>query len=50
MQNAGLDEAQVEIKINGRNIINLGYADDTTMAESKEELKSFLVKVEEESE
>ena len=46
MQNAGLDEAQVGIKIAGRNINNLRYADDTTlMAESKEELKSFLMKV-----
>ena len=51
MRNAGLDEAQVGIKIAGRNINNLGYADDTTlMAESEEELKSLLVKVEEESE
>ena len=50
MQNAGLDEAQVGIRVNGRNTINLGYADDTSTAESKEELKSFLVKVEEESE
>ena len=50
-QNAGLDEAQAGIKIAGRNINNLGYADDTTlMAESKEELKSFLMKVKEESE
>ena len=46
MQNAGLDEAQVGIKIAGRNINNLSYADDTTlMAESKEELKSLLMKV-----
>ena len=46
MGNAGLDEAQVRIKIAGRNINNLGYADDTTiMAESGEELKSLLVKV-----
>ena len=46
MQNAGLDEAQAGIKIAGRIINNLRYADDTTlMAESKEELKSFLVKV-----
>ena len=50
MRNAGLDEAQAEIKIAGRNINNLRYADDTTlMAESKEELKSLL-KVKEESE
>ena len=50
MRNAGLDEAQTGIKIAGRNINNLRHADDTTlMAESKEELKSFLVKVEEES-
>ena len=46
MQNAGLDEAQAEIKIPGRNINNLRYADDTTlMAESEEELKSPLMKV-----
>ena len=51
MQNAGLDEAQAEIKIAGKNINNLRCADDTTlMAESKEELKSFLIKVKEESE
>ena len=51
MQNAGLDEAQVGIKISGRNINNLRYADDTTlMAESKGELKSLLIKVKEESE
>ena len=44
MQNAGLDEAQAGIKISGRNIINLRYADDTTlMAESEEELKSLLM-------
>ena len=50
MRSAGLDEAQVEIKIAGRNTNNLRYADDTTlMAESKEELKSLLMKVEEES-
>ena len=50
MQNAGLDEAQAGIKIAGRNINNLRYADDTTlMAESEEELKSLLVKVKEES-
>ena len=46
MQNAGLDEAQAGVKIPGRNINNLRYADDTTlMAESKEELKSLLMKV-----
>ena len=51
MQNARLDEAQVEIKIAGRNIKNLRYVDDTTlMAESEEELKSLLMKVKEESE
>ena len=51
MQNDGLDEAQAGIKIAGRNINNLRYVDDTTlMAESKEELKSFLMKVKEESE
>ena len=51
MQNAGLDEAQPAIKIAGRNINNLRYADDTTlMAESEEELKSLLMKVKEESE
>ena len=51
MQNAGLDEAQAGIKTAGRNINNLTYADDTTvMAESKEELKSLLMKVKEESE
>ena len=51
MQNARLDEAQAGIKFAGRNINNLRYADDTTlMAESKEELKSFLMKVKEESE
>ena len=51
MQNAGLDEKQAGIKIAGRNINNLRYADDTTlMAESKEELKSLLMKVKEESE
>ena len=49
MQNAGLDEAQAGIKIGGRNINNLRYADDTTlMAESEEELKSFLMMVKEE--
>ena len=51
MQNAGLDEAQVGIKIAGRNINNLRYADDTTlMAETEEELKSLLMKVKEEGE
>ena len=51
MRNAGLEEAQAGIKIAGRNISNLRYADDTTvMAESEEELKSLLMKVKEESE
>ena len=51
MRNAGLEEAQAGIKIAGRNINNLRYADDTTlMAESEEELKSLLMKVEEQSE
>ena len=51
MRNAGLEEAQAGIQISGRNINNLRYADDTTlMAESEEELKSFLMKVKEESE
>ena len=51
MRNAGLEEAQFGIKISGRNINNLRYADDTTlMAESKEELKNLLMKVKEESE
>ena len=51
MQNAGLDEAQARIKITGRNINNLRYADDTTLkAESEEELKSLLMKMREESE
>ena len=50
MWNAGLDEAQTRIKIAGRNINNLRYADDTTlMADSEEELKSLLIKVKEES-
>ena len=50
MRNAGLDEAQAGIKISRRNINNLRYADDTTLrAESKEELKSLLMKVKEES-
>ena len=51
MKNAGLEEAQAGIKISGRNINNLRYADDTTfMAESEEKLKSLLMKVKEESE
>ena len=51
MRNAGLDEAQAGIKIAGRNINNLRYADDTTlMAESEEELKSLLMKVKDENE
>ena len=51
MRNAGLEEAQVGIKISGRNINNLRYADDTSlMAESEEELKSLLMKVKEKSE
>ena len=51
MRNAGLEEAQAGIKIAGRNINNLRYADDTTlMAESEDELKSLLMKVKEESE
>ena len=51
MRNAGLEEAQVGIKISGRNINNFRYADDTTfVAESEEELKSLLMKVKEESE
>ena len=51
MRNAGLDEAQTGIKIAGRNISNLRYADDTTLrAESKEELKRLWMKVKEESE
>ena len=51
MRNAGLDEAQVGIKITGRNINNLQYADDNTLTvESEEELKSLLMKVKEESE
>ena len=52
MRNAGLDEAQAGIKIAGRNINNLRYADDTTtlLAESTEEIKSLLMKVKEESE
>ena len=51
MWNAGVDEAQAEIKVAGRNINSLRYADDTTfMAESEEELKSLLMKVKEKSE
>ena len=51
MRNTGLEEAQARIKIGGRNINNLRYADDTTlMAESEEELKSLLMKLKEESE
>ena len=51
MRNAGLEEAQTEVKISGRNINNLRYADDTTlMAESEEELKSLLMKVKVDSE
>ena len=51
MRNAGLDEAQAGVKIAGRNISNLRYADDTTLiTESKEELKSLLMKVKQESE
>ena len=51
MQNAGLDESQAGIKISGRNVNNLRYADDTTlMAERKEELKNLLMKVKEKSE
>ena len=51
MQNAGLDEVQSGIKISGRNLNNLRYADDTTlMAESKEELKRLLIKMKEDSE
>ena len=51
MRNAGLEEAQAGIKIDGRNINNLRYADDTTlMAEGEEELKSLLLKVKEDSE
>ena len=51
MRNAGLEEAQAGIKLSGRNINNLRYADDTTlMAESEEELKNLLMKVKDESE
>ena len=50
MRNAGLEEAQAGIKIAGRNINNLRYADDTTLIAESEELKSFLMKVKEEGE
>ena len=50
MRNAGLDEAQAGIKIAGRNINNLRYADDTTLMQKTEEIKSLLMKVKEESE
>ena len=50
MRNAGLDEAQAGIKIAGRNINNLRYADDTTLMAEREELKTLLMKVKEESE
>ena len=50
MRNIGLEEAQAGIKIAGRNIINFGYADDTTLMAESEELKSLLMKVKEESE
>ena len=50
MRNAGLEEAQAGIKVAGRNINNLRYADDTTLMAESEELKSFLMKVKEESE
>ena len=50
MRNAGLDEAQAEIKIAGRNINNLRYADETTLMAESEELKGLLMKVKEESE
>ena len=50
MRNAGLDEAQAGIKISGRNINNLGYADDITLTAESQELKSILMKVKEESE
>ena len=50
MRNAGLEEAQAGIKISRRNINNLRYADDTTLAESEEKLKSLLMKMKEESE
>ena len=50
MRNAGLEEAQAEIKIDGRNLNNLRYADDTTLMAKSKELKSLLMKVKEESE
>ena len=50
MRNSGLDETQARIKIAGRNINNLRYADDTTLMAESEELKSFLMKVKEDSE
>ena len=50
MRNAGLDEAQAEIKIAGKNINNLRYSDDTTLMAESEKLKSLLMKVKEESE
>ena len=50
MRNAGLDEAQAAIKIMGRNINNLGYADDTTLMAESKELKSLMTKAKEESE
>ena len=50
MRNAGLEEAQAEITLTGRNINNLRYADDTTLTAEREELKSLLMKVKEESE
>ena len=50
MRNSGLDEAQAGIKISGRNINNLKYADDTTLMAEREELKNLLMKVKEESE
>ena len=50
MRNAGLDEAKARIKISGRNINNLKYADDTTLMAESEELKSLLMKIKEESE
>ena len=49
MRNAGLDEAQTEIKISGRNLNNLRYADDTTLMAEREELRSLLTKVKEQS-
>ena len=50
MRNTGLNEAQTGIKITGRNVNNIRYADDTTLWQSEEELKSLLMKVKEESE